>query len=396
MINFDFKTYNDMKVIIDNDKKKEIINKLYNDEMSGFINNIIDDTEINKILSVSNEIKENSDVLIVIGIGGSFMGSFSIKEIFKSYFKCPDTEVIYLGTNLSTNYLKEVLDYIKDKEVSVNVISKSGTTLEISLIYKLIKEELKKKYSNDELRKRIIITTDKEKGKLREEVNNEGYTSFEIPSDIGGRYSLMTAAHLLPLAVLDLDIVSLLDGYKKGLELIDDAYFYASNRVALFNSGKYIENFSVYEDNLYYYTEWIKQLFGESEGKNNLGIFPISTVNTRDLHSLGQFIQEGHNIIFETVIKVDNTNDIKIGDISLNNVNNSVIDSVCTAHKKGATESLIISLSSLSIENIGMLSSFFMLSAAFSSYLFGVNPFNQPGVEEYKNEVKKRVNTDKI
>lgn len=396
MINFDFKTYNDMKVIIDNDKKKEIISKLYSDKMSGFINNIIDDTEIKKILSVSNEIKENSDVLLVIGIGGSFMGSFAIKEIFKSYFNKPDTEVIYLGTNLSTNYLKEVLEYIKDKEVSVNVISKSGTTLEISLIYKLIKEELKKKYSNDELRKRIIITTDKEKGKIREEVNNEGYKSFEIPSDIGGRYSLMTAAHLLPLAVLNLDIVSLLDGYKKGLELIDDAYFYANNRVALFNSGKYIENFSVYEDNLYYYTEWIKQLFGESEGKNNLGIFPTSTVNTRDLHSLGQFIQEGHNIIFETVIKVDNTKDIKIGDISLNNVNNSVIDSVCTAHKCGNTQSLIISLSSLSIENIGMLSSFFMLAAAFSSYLFGVDPFNQPGVEKYKNEVKKRVNTDKI
>jgi len=396
MINFDFKTYNDTEVIIDNDKKKEIISKLYSDKMSGFINNIIDDTEIRQILSVSNEIKKNSDVLLVIGIGGSFMGSFAIKEMFKSYFKIPDTEVIYLGTNLSTNYLEEVVEYIKDKEVSVNVISKSGTTLEISLIYKLIKEELKKKYSNEELRKRIIITTDKEKGKLREEVNNEGYTSFEIPSDIGGRYSLMTAAHLLPLAVLNIDIVSLLNGYKKGLELIDDAYFYASNRVALFNSGKYIENFSVYEDNLYYYTEWIKQLFGESEGKNNLGIFPISTVNTRDLHSLGQFIQEGHNIIFETVIKIENSKDIKIGDISLNSANSAVIDSVCTAHKYGNTESNIITLSSLSIENVGILSSFFMLTAVFSSYLFGVDPFNQPGVEKYKSEVAKRINISKI
>ncbi len=396
MINFDFKTYNDTEVIIDNDKKKEIISKLYSDKMSGFINNIIDDTEIRQILSVSNEIKKNSDVLLVIGIGGSFMGSFAIKEMFKSYFKIPDTEVIYLGTNLSTNYLEEVVEYIKDKEVSVNVISKSGTTLEISLIYKLIKEELKKKYSNEELRKRIIITTDKEKGKLREEVNNEGYTSFEIPSDIGGRYSLMTAAHLLPLAVLNIDIVSLLNGYKKGLELIDDAYFYASNRVALFNSGKYIENFSVYEDNLYYYTEWIKQLFGESEGKNNLGIFPISTVNTRDLHSLGQFIQEGHNIIFETVIKIENSKDIKIGDISLNSANSAVIDSVCTAHKYGNTESNIITLSSLSIENVGILSSFFMLTTVFSSYLFGVDPFNQPGVEKYKSEVAKRINISKI
>ncbi len=394
MINFDFNTYNDTNVVIDENKKAQFISKLYNDKMSGFINNMIDDNEINRIINVSNNIKKTSDILIVIGIGGSFMGSFAISEIFKKHFKKLDTELIYLGTNLDSNYLLEVIDYIKDKDVSINVISKSGTTLEINLMYKLIKTELEKKYSKEELKSRIIITTDKEKGKLREEVSKYGYTSFEIPADIGGRYSLITAAHLLPLAVANINIKDLIKGYKKGIDLIDEAYFYANNRVELFKKKKYIENFSVYQGNLYYYTEWIKQLFGESEGKNNLGIFPVSTVNTRDLHSLGQFIQEGNNIIFETVIKIENNNDLVIGNTSLNDLNNIVINSVCTAHKKGNTPSMIISLDKLSIENIGMLSMFFMLSAVFSSYLFGVNPYNQPGVEEYKKEIKTHIDNN--
>lgn len=395
MINFDFKTYNDTNIFVNDLEKNNIINRLYNDKMAGFLNNIIDDSKLNQIISVSKSIQENSDVLIVIGIGGSFMGSFAISEIFKSKFLKPNTEVIYLGTSLSTNYLNQVLDYIKDKEVSVNVISKSGNTLEVSIVYEIIKEELEKKYTKEELRKRVIITTDSNKGKLREEVNKYSYLSFSIPTDIGGRYSLITAAHLLPLAVLNLDIFELVEGYKKGLTLIDEAYLYASYRVNLFKKGKFIENFSVYEDNLYYYTEWIKQLFGESEGKNGLGIFPVATLNTRDLHSLGQFIQDGNNIIFETVIKVDKTKDIKTNNISLNKLNSLVIDSVCTAHKKSNTTSNIISLDELSLENIGILSAFLMLSAAFSSCLFEVNPFNQPGVEEYKNEINKRINTYK-
>ena len=394
MISFDFNTYNDTNIATFENKKEELISKLYNDEMSGFINNIIDDNEVNRIIDISNKIKENSDILIVIGIGGSFMGSFAISEMFKNHFKKKDTELIYLGTNLSTNYLLEVIDYIKDKDVTLNVISKSGTTLEVSLVYKIIKTELEKKYSNEELKSRIIITTDKENGKLREEAINNSYTSFEIPSDIGGRYSLITAAHLLPLAVANINIKDLIAGYKKGIDLIDKAYIYASNRIELFKKKKYIENFSVYQDNLYYYTEWIKQLFGESEGKNNLGIFPVSTVNTRDLHSLGQFIQEGNNIIFETVIKVEKDNDLKINNTSLNELNNIVINSVCRAHKKGNTPSVIISLDKLTIENIGMLSMFFMLSAVFSSYLFGVNPYNQPGVEEYKKEVKLHIDSN--
>ena len=391
MIQLDFSTYMNKNIEVDEEKKKNIIDRLYQDKMAGFINNIIDDNEIKKIKEVSKRIQENSDVLIVIGIGGSFMGSYAIKNMFLNYFKRPKTEVIYLGTDLSSSYLSEVLDYIKDKEVSLNVISKSGTTMEIQLIYKLVKERLEEKYSHEELKDRIIITTDSEKGKLREEVSSKGYTSFVIPDDIGGRYSLMTAAHLLPISVMGLDISEMLSGYKEGLTLIDDSYYYANLRVELFKDKKYIENFSVYEPKLYYYTEWIKQLLGESEGKNGKGIFPISTVNTRDLHSLGQFIQEGNPILFETVIKVLNSEDIEIGNISLNKLNHLVSDAVCTAHFNGNTPSIIISIDEISLKNVGSLSAFFMLAAAFSAYLFEVDPFNQPGVEAYKSEVKKRI-----
>ena len=190
---------------------------------------------------------------------------------------------------------------------------------------------------------------------------------------------------------MNLDIDELLDGYKKGLGLIDDAYYYAKLRINLFSKGKYIENFSVYNRELYYYTEWLKQLFGESEGKNKLGIFPISTVNTRDLHSLGQFLQEGNPIIFETILKLDFDEEIKVGDETLSNINNKVCDAVCRAHKNGNTPSIIIDIDKMTINNIGKLSSFFMLSAVFSAYLFEVDPFNQNGVVSYKEEIKKLI-----
>lgn len=391
MLKFDFSTYMNQTVSIDSNKREELTQKLLNDEMAGFINHVISKEEIEKIKKVASQIKNQSDVLLVIGIGGSFMGSYALKNIFLPSFKKPDTEVLYLGCDLSSKYLIEVLEYIKEKDISVNVISKSGTTMEISFIYQLIKSELEKKYSKEELQKRIIITTDQEKGLLREEAKREGYTSFSIPSDIGGRYSLMTPAHLFPLAVMNLDINLLLEGYREGLKLLEEAYYYASLRVLLFHHKKLLENFSVYEPSLYYYTEWLKQLLGESEGKKGKGVFPISTVNTRDLHSLGQFIQEGNPILFETVIRVLNSQDIKIGNTSLNHMNQIVTESVCRAHYKGGTPSIIISMEQLDIKHIGSLSAFFMLAAAFSAYLFEVNPFDQPGVEAYKSEVKKNL-----
>lgn len=391
MLNFDFSTYMNYSVEIDFEKKQEIIEKLVNDKMAGFYNNLIKPKDISRIKDTAQKIKQNSDVLLVIGIGGSFLGSYAIKNMFFSEFTKMSTEVIYLGNNLSSKSILEIIDYIKNKEVSVNVISKSGTTLETSLIYRLVKRELSKKYSEEELKERIIITTDREKGILRDEATAIGYQSFEIPNDMGGRYSLISPAHLLPLAVMDLDIDKLVEGYKLGLKELDNAFYYAKLRVELFNQHKYIENFSIYEPSLYYYTEWIKQLFGESEGKNGKGIFPISTVNTRDLHSLGQFIQQGNNILFETVIEVLNTKDIEIEDISLNKVNKIVQESVCTAHLRGKTPSIIISVDELNMKTVGSLSAFFMLAAAFSAYLFEVDPFNQPGVETYKDEIKKRI-----
>lgn len=396
MITFDFKTYMNQELSMDSDEKEELIQKLLHDPMAGFINHVISEEEIEEIKKVATQIKESSEVLLVIGIGGSFMGSYALKNMFLSPFKTPDTEVIYLGYNLSSEYLSEVLDYIGKRDVSVNVISKSGTTMEIYLTYSFIKNELKKKYSQEELQKRIIITTDSEKGRLRQEVNQEGYTSFSIPSDIGGRYSLMSAAHLLPLAVMNLDINNLLIGYKEGFQLMDEAYQYASLRIKLFYQNKLLENFSVYEPSLYYYTEWIKQLLAESEGKDKKGIFPISTVNTRDLHSLGQFIQEGNPILFETVIRILGGKDIEVENKSLNEMNQIVAESVCAAHYAGHTPSIIISLEKLDMKHIGSLSAFFMLAAVFSSYLFEVDPFNQPGVEAYKKEVRKNLGENKI
>ncbi len=388
MIKFDFSTYMNYQPNINMDQKKAIIDQFNQDKMNGFYTNIISNDEVTRIKEVATKIKTTKDIFIVIGIGGSFMGSYALSNIFSKKLTKSHPEVIYLGTDLSTGYLKEVIDYIKDKEVAINVISKSGTTLETSLIYKLLKQELLKKYSQQELNSRIIVTTDKTEGNLRQEAIMNNLESFDIPTDMGGRYSLISAAHLLPLAVMGLDIDNFIEGYKLGLTKLDEAYYYANLRVLLFNNKKYIENFSIYEPSLYYYTEWLKQLFSESEGKNGKGIFPISTVNTRDLHSLGQFIQEGNNIIFETVIDVNSDDIVKVGDVSLNKVNHIVTESVMKAHLKSNTPSILITLDQLNIKNIGELSAFFMLSAAFSAYLFGVNPFDQPGVEIYKQEIK--------
>ncbi len=400
MIKFDFSTY--MDKYIDESKleelskrKEEIKEKLYSSNMSGWldINNIISEEEFNKIKDLKDLVEKTSDVFIVIGIGGSYMGSYSIKEIYTPYFNNnPKVEVIYAGNNLSSKYIKELIEYIKDKEVTINVISKSGTTMEPNIIYDILKEELKKKYNETELRKRIIITTDKENGSLREEVNKEGYTSFIVPNNIGGRYSVLTAVGLLPLAISEININELLIGAKEAEKAYDLAFKYASIRNILYNNGKYIENFSVYEPRLYYFTEWLKQLFGETEGKENKGILPISTVNTRDLHSLGQYLQEGKDIVFETVLRIQKQEDIIVNDkYTLNELNNIVADSVAKAHFDEYTPTNMITIEELDYKTLGKLIYFFELSAAISGYLLNIDPFNQPGVEKYKQEVKKNI-----
>ena len=396
MIKFDFKTY--VKPFIDENKfnelyskKDEYINKLNSYSMIGWTKEI-DKEIITDIENTARYIKNNFDCLVVIGIGGSFLGSYSFHEAFKKYFNDKSFEVIYTGITLSSKHLDELYDYLKDKNYCINVISKSGTTMETNITYKILKDLLKRKYSTEEIKRRIIITTDKENGNLRKEVNEEGYKSFIIPDDIGGRYSFMTPAHLLPLA-LNYDLKDIVDGYYDGKRFIDKAFEYACIRKLLFDNKKVIECFSVYEENLSSFTEWLKQLFGETEGKNGLGIYPTSMVHTRDLHSLGQFIQEGNKIIFETFIKIDKTNHfIKYNNDDLHKINNIVEDSVMKAHFSGNTPCLEIEIDELNTSNLSELIYFFMLSAAFSGLLFGVDPFNQPGVEVYKKEVKESLN----
>lgn len=396
MIKFDFKTYikpfiNENKYDELYSKKDEYIARLKASDMTGWTKNIDIET-LNNIERVSNYIKNNFDCLVVIGIGGSFLGSYSFHEAFKKYFNDDSFEVIYAGTTLSSKYLDELYEYLKNRNFCINVISKSGTTMETNITYNLLKDLLKRKYDSEEIKRRIIVTTDKENGSLRKEANEEGYISFEIPSDIGGRYSFMTPAHLLPLS-LNHNIKNIVDGYYDSKKNIDKAYEYACIRKLLFDNKKTVENFIVYEENLSYFTEWLKQLFGETEGKNNVGIYPTSMVHTRDLHSLGQFVQEGNKILFETFIRIDKTNHfIKYNDNDLHTINNIVEDSVMKAHFMGSTPCMEIELDELNESNLSELIYFFMLSAAFSGLLFGVNPFNQPGVEVYKKEVKESLN----
>ena len=387
MVKFDFDTYSknyiDEEIFNKNfNRKEEVFSKFNNSEMIGWTRKI-DNSIIDEILSLRDEVKSNANCFVVVGIGGSYLGSKAINDIFSDYYEDPSFEIIYLGNNLSSKYIRDTLEYLKNKDFYVNVISKSGNTKEVEVSYELIKSLMNEKYSEEEKRKRIIITTDSNSGKLREEVKKFNYRSFVIPSDIGGRYSLITPAHLLPLS-FKLDIKKLVNGFYSGLELKNEAMYYASIRKSLFDTGKYIENYSVYEENFNYFLEWLKQLFAESEGKDFKGIFPVSTIGTRDLHSLGQFIQEGNPVIFETFIKILNVTDFKYENRRLDEINNIVLDSVVQAHIKSGVCCNIIEVSEIDEESIGLLCAFFMLSAAYSGYLFDVNPFNQPGVEVYK------------
>ena len=394
MLEFNFNKYVD-KFINPEDRnkyltqKKDIINKFLSSDMIGWTNEI-DDNLVERMINLSNKVKKNSSCLVVIGIGGSFLGSYAVKEMLGNYFNDSSFKVIYAGTTLSSKYMNELLNYLETIDFTVNVISKSGTTMETSITYELIKELMKRKYNLDEIKERIIITTDKEKGTLRREVEEEGYEDFIIPDDIGGRYSIVTPAHLFPLA-FNIDIKEFISGLTNGKKYLEQAYEYAVCRKCLFDAGKTVENFVSYEENMYYFTEWLKQLFGESEGKDGKGIFPVSTIHTRDLHSLGQFIQEGNKIIFETFFKVNSSNVVSYKNTDLHFINNVVLDSVQKAHFDGCVPCNLVTIEKVCEYSVGELMYFYMLSAAFSSLLFGVNPFDQPGVEVYKKEVKENL-----
>lgn len=388
MIKFDFTTMtNSNKKLLE--RKEEVLEKFSKAYMTGWTKRI-DTSLVDDIIDTANEVKKHSDVLVVVGIGGSFLGSLCVEKALAPYFTDNKFKVIYAGTGLSSDYITELLEYLKDKDFSMNVISKSGTTMEPTIAYTLIKQLMEEKYSDEELKKRLIITTDPVKGTLRNEVNEKGYKSFIIPDDIGGRYSIMTAAHLFPLA-FNIDIKKFIDGYYNGNNYNDSAFNYAVARKSLFDEGKVVENFVVYEEKLSCFSEWLKQLFGESEGKEGVGLLPTSTVHTRDLHSLGQFVQDGNKILFETFIKVENSSKISFKNYDLHDINNIVLNSVRVAHKKGDVSSLEITLDSICEYTLGEVMYFFMLAAAYSGYLFDIDPFNQPGVEVYKKEVKENI-----
>ena len=395
MLKTDFKTYlKDRNLKFYDDKILKIKNTLNNGgEMLDWydINKCISPDEVIKIKNISKEIRKNCELFIVIGIGGSFLGAKAVITALKPYFQKEKPEIIFAGNSLSESYLTELISYMDDKETIINVISKSGTTLEPSIAFDIIYEKMKNKYTDDELKKRIIITTDPEKGILRKLADNNNYQSFIVPTQIGGRYSVLTAVGLLPIAVSGIDIDKLLLGIKKVNK--DLAFKYATIRDSLYHQGKLVELFTFYEPKLEYFVEWLKQLFGETQGKNKKGILPSSSNNTRDLHSLGQFYQDGTPIIFETIIGIDKKGNLKnnLYKYPVEDINMIALKQVAYAHFEAGVESNVIMIDDLDEFHIGMLIYFFEIAAAAGGYLLDVNPFDQPGVTAYKKLIEKEL-----
>ena len=370
----------------------------------GWVNLKIDVQELEKIKVAASKIRKQSDVLIVIGIGGSYLGSKAVIDALSHTFD--PKNVIFAGNNMSSDYLNDLLDYIKDKDISLNVISKSGTTIEPALTFKVLRKYIEEKYGEDKAKDRIFVTTDKEKGVLKKLADEKGYETFVVPDDIGGRYSVFTAVGLLPIASAGINIDRLLDGVysaeKKYSSLENnDCYDYAVARNIMYKKKKKIELLVNYEPKLHYISEWWKQLFGESEGKEEKGIFPASVDNTTDLHSMGQYIQEGERILFETVINIkkpyrDFTLTCEEGSPdaldylngkTLNEINHKAMEGTVIAHVNGKVPNIMIEVDKLDEFNLGELLYFFEKACGISGHLLGVNPFNQPGVEAYKKEM---------
>ena len=372
-----------------------------------------DKEEFDRIKKSAEYIKKNADVLIVIGIGGSYLGARAVIEAVKSYnynLLAKDTPQIYfIGNSISPSSLNEIVSLCDGKDVCVNVISKSGTTTEPAIAFRVFRELINSRYSKEEAAKRIFCTTDANKGTLKELADKEGYETFVVPDDVGGRFSVLTAVGLLPIAVAGIDIDELMLGARNAQnELCDTdleknaALKYAAVRNCFYKKGKKMECFVSYEPNMTMFNEWLKQLFGESEGKDGKGLFPVSCVFSTDLHSLGQYIQEsGADKMFETVVKFTNClNDYVIdeqeGNIDglnflagekMSVVNDKARLGTLLAHTEGSVGNLIIEADKLGAEEIGYLIYFFEKACAISGYILGVNPFNQPGVESYKKNM---------
>ena len=376
-----------------------------------------DKKEFARIKKAAKKIKKESDILVVIGIGGSYLGARAVIESLTSTFNNMLTtkerkypQILFAGNNLSPNYINELIEYIGDKDFSVNVISKSGTTTEPAIAFRIFREILENKYGIDEARSRIYVTTDKKKGALKTLADSEGYEEFVIPDNIGGRFSVLTAVGLLPIATAGIDIDKLMEGAKNAQERFDDpnlkyniCYQYAVVRNILYKLCKTTEILVNYEPKMQYFTEWWKQLYGESEGKDEKGIFPAGALFTTDLHSMGQYIQDGRRTLFETVIRIKEPNsDIKINSDDdnldglnylagkgLDYVNKKAMEGTIEAHVSGDVPNIVIEIEKLDEESIGELIYFFEKACAISGNILGVNPFDQPGVEKYKTNMFK-------
>lgn len=374
-----------------------------------------DKEEFDRIKNAANRIKENSDVLIVIGIGGSYLGARAAIEMLGHSFRNNLTkedrkypEIYFMGNNISSTYIMDLMDVIKDKDVSVNVISKSGTTTEPAISFRILKEYLENKYGKEEAKKRIFATTDSKKGALRQLAQNEGYETFVIPDDVGGRFSVLTAVGLLPIAASGVNVDEIMKGandarvdYNNETLADNHCYQYAAVRNVLHRKGKNIELMVNYEPALHFIGEWWKQLYGESEGKDQKGIFPASVDFSTDLHSMGQYVQDGRRDLFETVFNVETPKreaTIKEDDKDLDGlnylsektidfVNKKAFEGTVLAHVDGNVPNLVINIPKLDEYNYGYLVYFFEKACAISGYILGVNPFDQPGVEAYKRNM---------
>ena len=382
---------------------KNYLNDLLSEkiDMTGWVKHPLnyDKDEFARIKEVANEIKSEAEVLVSIGIGGSYLGAKAAIEYLSDYYSHKGVEVIFAGNGLSEKYLKETLDYIEGKNFYINVISKSGGTLEPAVAFDKFKALCEKKYGKDGAKKRIIATTDKSKGILKEEADREGYRTFVVPDDIGGRYSVLSAVGLLPIAAAGFDIDKLMLGSKNSYDAFtksdlssNDAMKYAILRNLYYNQGKDIEVFSTLSPNMQYFAEWLKQLFGESECKGRKGIFPASLNMTADLHSMGQLMQDGKRNMFETFVMIENDYDnerVKYNDkFNVNDLNDIALRATEKAHHTGSVPVIEIKVKEQNEETLGELFYFFMMSCGLSALILGVNPFNQPGVEEYKKNIK--------
>ncbi len=383
-----------------------------------------DKEEYARIKRAAEKIRKDSKALVVCGIGGSYLGAAAALDFLKGSMhnlKCADgsdLQIFFAGNNMNATYIKTILDLVKDKDFSLNVISKSGTTMETSISFRIFRKALEDKYGKEEAAKRIYATTDKEKGALKTLADKEGYETFVVPDDIGGRYSVLTAVGLLPIAAAGCDIDALMEGaaaMRKELtemaaassedaeELeVNDAVSYAALRQQLYSWDKYIEIFESYDPDLKMFSEWLKQLFGESEGKDGYGIFPASLTYTTDLHSMGQMIQDGERNIFETIIEIKPTKDVLgipafeedfdgfkyLEGKNVDWLNLQAMAGTCQAHSDGEVPQILFRVPERSAFYLGQLFYFFEYACGVSAYVEGVNPFNQPGVETYKKNIK--------